>query len=205
MKILALLIVTLFVAAVVGDVAAKRLAEDRIESQVAGSIQGVNEVDAEIRAFPFLPSLLSGRLDELRLHVPRVRSRGLSLSRLELTLVELEFEPIKAFAGSGEIGVGSGEGRAYASAAALTRALRRSGTDATVAMDGSEATVSAQGQTLTVESVAVSDGSLVFELPTGPVSLSIPRSFEGVVYESARVENGRLRIDLSLTSKELEL
>lgn len=205
MKILLILVALVLVAALVGDVAAKRLAEDRIESQVADSIEGVNEVDAEIGAFPFLPSVLSGRLDELRLRLPRVRSRGLALSRLELTLVDLEFNPIKAFAGSGEIGVGSGEGRAFVSSAALTRALGRSGTDATVAIEGSSATISVQGQTQTVESIAVSDGRLVFELPTGPVSLQIPRSFEGVSYESARVENGRLRIDLSLTSKELEL
>lgn len=200
-----ILVVTVLVAAVVGDVAAKRLAEDRIESQVEGSIQGVNAVDAEIRAFPFLPSVLSGRLDELRLRLPRVRSRGLTLSRLELTLVDLEFNPIKAFAGSGEIGVGSGEGRAFVSASALTRALTRSGSGATIAMEGSSATISAQGQTQTVESVTVSDGSLVFELPTGPLALEIPRSFEGVAYESARIENGRLRIDLALTSEELEL
>ncbi|MFP5352221.1 MAG: DUF2993 domain-containing protein [Actinomycetota bacterium] len=205
MKALALLVIIVVVAAVVGDVAAKQVAENRIASQVEDSIEGVSGVEAEIDAFPFLPTLLSGELDGLRMKIARVRSGGLAVSDLALELRALDFDPVDVFAGDGAITVGGGKGRAFASAAAISRALQRAGADATVAFDGTNATVSSQGQTVSVETVQVSDGALVFDLPTGPLTLQIPETFESLTYESARVEGGRLRIGIALSGKRFEL
>lgn len=193
------------VAAIIGDVAAKQVAENRIASEVEGSIDGVSGVEAEIETFPFLPALISGELDELLLKISRVRSGGVAVSDLELQLRGLDFDPVDVFAGDGAIRVASGEGRAYASAAAITRALQQAGTDATVSFEGSTASVSSQGQSVQVETVEVSDGALVFDLPTGPLTLQIPETFESLRYESARVEGGRLRIDIVLSGKRFKL
>ena len=205
MKALLLLVIVVLVAAVIGDVAAKRVAENRIASEVEGSIDGVSGVEAEIDTFPFLPALLSGELEELRLKIGRVRSGGVAVSDLELQLRGLDFDPVNVFAGDGAIGVRRGQGRAYASAAAISRALQRSGTDATVSFEDSSASVSAQGQTVQVETVAVSDGALVFDLPTGPLTLQMPETFESLRYESARVEGGRLRLEIVLGGNRFEL
>lgn len=205
MKVFLVLVTIVLVAAVGVDVAAKQLAQDRIGDQVEDSIEGAGEVDAAIGGFPFLPTLLSGRIDELQLHISRVRTRALVVSDLELNLESLEFDPVEAFAGSGEIRVERGGGHAYATAAAVTRALRRAGVDATIEFRGSEAEISAAGRTQTVGSVRVRDGKLLFEVPTGSLSLDIPGTFESVRYESARVEDGRLRIEIALSGKRLRL
>ena len=189
----------------IGDVAAKQVAENRIASEVEGSIEGVSGVEAEIDTFPFLPALLSGELDGLILRIAKVHSGGVAVSDLELQLRGLGFDPVDVFAGDGAIRVTRGGGRAYASAAAITRALQQSGTDASVAFEGSVASVSAQGQTVEVDTVEVRDGALVFDLPTGPLTLQIPETFESLRYESARVERGRLRIELVLDGKRFEL
>lgn len=205
MKILLVLVTIVLIAAVGVDVAAKEITQDRIADQVEDSIEGVSEVDASIGGFPFLPTLLSGRIDELELDIPRVRTRGLAVADVELSLERLEFDPMDAFAGSGEIRVARGGGHAYATAAAVTRALRRAGVDATVAFRGSDARVTAAGHTQTVESVQIRNGELVFDLPAGPVALEIPATLENVRYESARVEDDRLRIEIVLSRKRLQL
>lgn len=205
MKALFLLIVVIVVAAIVGDVAAKQVAENRIASQVESSIDGVSGVDAEVDAFPFLPALLAGEFDGLRLEIARVRSGGVAVSDLTLQLRGLDFDPVDVFAGDGAIRVGRGEGRAFASAAAITRALQQAGTDATVSFEGSTASVTAAGQTAQVDAVEVTDGALVFDLPTGPLTLHIPETFESLRYESARVEAGRLRIGIVLDGKRFEI
>lgn len=205
MKALLLLVVVVLVAAVIGDVAAKQVAENRIASQVEGSIESVRGVEAEISAFPFLPALLSGGLDELRLHVARVRSGGLSVADLQVELEGLKFEPVDVFAGDGVIRVDGGEGHVFASAAAISRALQRSGAGARVTFEGSTASISARGRSVRVDKVEVSDGALVFALPSGPLTLQIPASFESLRYQSARVENGRLRIEIVLTGRRFEL
>lgn len=205
MKILLVLVVVLLLAAVGADVAAKQIAQDRIADQVDGSIEGVDRVDAEIGGFPFLPRLLSGRIEDLRLEIPRVRTRGVAVSDVELNLEGLEFDPVEAFAGSGEIRVERGAGHAYATAAAVTRGLKRAGVDATVVFRGSDAEVTAAGRTQRVGSVQIRDGELLFDLPTGPLALEIPATFDSVRYESARIEGGRLRIEISVPGRRLQL
>lgn len=205
MKVLGVLAIVLLLTAVAADVVAKEVAQNRIADQVEDSIEGVDEVDTEIGGFPFLPKLLSGRISELQLGIPRVRTRALVVSDLELNLEGLEFDPVDAFAGSGDIRVEGGSGHAYATAAALTRALRRSGIDASLAFRGAAAEISAAGRTQRVGSVRIRDGELFFEVPTGPFSLDIPATFDSVRYESARVEEGRLRIEIELSRKRLEL
>ena len=204
MKVLLLLVIVVLVAAVVGDVAAKQVAEKRIASQVEDSLDGVSGVEAQITAFPFLPSLVSGELDELQLDIARVRSGGVAVTELQVDLETLEFDPVDVFAGGGAIRVERGEGHVFASAAAISRALRRSGADARVNFEGSTASVSAQGQTFQVGEVQVTDGALVFDLPTGPVTLEIPATFGSLRYESARVEDGRLRIEIALSGRRFE-
>lgn len=205
MKVLLVLAIVLLLTAVGADIVAKEVAQNRIADQVEDSIEGVDEVDAAIGGFPFLPRLLSGRIEELQLEIPRVRGRGVAVSDVELNLEGLEFDPVDAFAGSGDIRVERGGGHAYVTAGAVTRALRRAGVDAIVVFRGAAAEISAAGRTQTVGSVRIRDGQLLFEVPTGPVSLDIPATFGSVRYESARVEDGRLRIDIELSRKRLEL
>ncbi len=205
MKVVGVLAIVLLLTAVAADIVAKEVAQNRIADQVEDSIEGVDEADAAIGGFPFLPRLLSGRITELQLHIPRVRTRALVVSDLELNLEGLEFDPVNAFAGSGDIRVEGGNGHAYATAAALTRALRRSGVDASIALRGPAARISAAGRTHRVGSVRIRDGELLFAIPTGPLSLDIPATFDGVRYDSARVEDGRLRIEIELSRKRLEL
>lgn len=205
MKVLLVLVTAVLVVGVGVDVAAKQLAQNRIADQVEDSIEGVSEVDAEIGGFPFLPALLSGRIDELQLHIPRVRTRGLAVSEVELSLEGLEFDPVEAFAGSGEVRVETGDGHAYATSAAVTRALKRAGVDATIEFRGSVAEVTAAGRTQRVGSVQIRAGELLFDLPTGPLALEIPATFDSARYDSARIENGRLRIEITVSGRRLQL
>jgi len=204
-RVLKFLLLALVVGAIAADVGAKRLAENRIEAQLASSIEGVDEVDAEIDSFPFIPAVLGGRFEGLRLSIPRVASRGLRVSQLELNLRGVEFSALDVFAGSGEVRVAGGEGTAQVTDRAITRALRAEGTDVRVSFEGSDAVIEAAGQTQTVDDVALADGAVRFDLPTGPVSLDLPDTLESVSYESARLENGRLMLDLVLEGKRLEL
>ena len=205
MKTLFGLIIVVLILVVIGDIVAKQVAENTIASKFEDSIEGTSGVEAQVEAFPFLPALLSGELDELRVEMARVRSDGLAVSDLELQLRGLAFDPMEVYAGDGAIRVARGEGHVFASAAAVSRALQESGADATVSFAGSQASVSAQGQTVAVETVEVSDGALVFDLPTGPLTLQIPETFESLRYESARVEGGRLRIEIELSGRRFEL
>ena len=204
-RVLKFLLLTLVVGAVVADVAAKRVAENRIETQLASSIDGVDEVDAEIESFPFIPAVLNGHFDGLRLSIPRVASRGLRVSQLELNLRGVEFSALDVFAGSGEVRVAGGEGTAQVTDRAITRALRAKAIDVRVSFEGSDAVIEAAGRTQTVDDVELADGAVRFVLPTGPVSLDLPETLESVSYESAHVENGHLRLDLVLEGKRLEL
>lgn len=205
MRILKLLLVLVVVGVVGADFLVKQVAENRLGAQLASSLDGVNEAEVTIEAFPFIPALLSGNFDGLRVEVPRVSKNGVRISNVVLDLTDIEFDALEVFLGGGGIGLGGGDGRAHLTGRAITRALREQGTDARVSFRGSEAVVTASGQEVVVDEVELAGDAIAFELPTGPVALDLPTTIDGVSYEAVRVTGGRLVLDLEVSARTLEL
>src|SRR3954449_9509847 len=94
--VLAVLVAVLLV----GDLAAKSVAESAVEKGVGSKVAGVGSVDAEIHSFPFTGRLLAqGEVSTLDLRLSDVTGHGIDVAWLRLETTGLELDRSVLFGG----------------------------------------------------------------------------------------------------------
>jgi hypothetical protein len=160
MKVLLVLLVLLFGAAVVADRVGEGIAEDRVAAQVAerGALAGTPEVD--ITGWPFLTQALGGRYEDVRISLTAEQLGQPAGTAADVSLRGVQLPLADALSGSvQEVPVDRVDGTATLSYALLAAQL---GGDTTLAAEGSGLRV-----TRTVEVLGV----VVPLTATGTVSL----------------------------------
>jgi hypothetical protein len=106
------LLVLLLVAAIgVGaDFAAARLFEGRVTSALERRYQLGNRPIVQVRDFPFLPHLLTGRFSTVDLAATDARASGITLARVEVHLRGVHVPRTVLFGGHGRVRVDRAEG-----------------------------------------------------------------------------------------------
>lgn len=170
------LLLLLLVGAVVGglvvvDVAARRFAEDQVAAVVQANVAGGSATSVRVRAFPFLPSLLTaGRVSRIEVTQRAVAAGALVLDEVVVDVHEVDLDRNRLLQREAVVkSIDSGTVRAVLGEAALSAAtgvaveLRPGGASATVA-----------GRSIEV-GIAVTDGMLTLSPAAGPaIQVPIP-------------------------------
>ncbi|MCU1380464.1 MAG: hypothetical protein JWN29_3447 [Acidimicrobiales bacterium] len=154
----------------VGDLAARSVAESAVESGVRSRVQGVGAVDAQIHSFPFTGRLVAqGKVSTLDLRLSEVTGHGIDVAwvRLEAKGLKLDRNVLLGSAHVRITGVDT-----VTVTANITEAEIRKATGADVRLLDGKAQVTAAGVTATAD-VTVSDGKIRLEVAGLPV-LTVP-------------------------------
>ena len=151
-----LLIVLLFAAVLVGaDFAAARVFESKVTSALERKYQLGGRPIVQVRDFPFLPHLLTGRFSAIDLAATDARARGLELDSVEVQLSGVRVPRSVLFGGHGMVRVDRAEGQVELSQQQINRLLadRLSGGEVTIEANGVRLRVSAEVLGRRVEAV----------------------------------------------------
>jgi len=119
-----LLLLLLVVAIGVGaDFAAARLFESRVTTALERRYQLGDRPIVQVRDFPFLPHLLTGRLSTVDLAASDARAGGITLARVEVHLRGVHVPRTVLFGGHGRVRVDRAEGQVELSQAQINRLL----------------------------------------------------------------------------------
>ena len=165
--VLGLAAAVLLVAGV--DLAAKSVAEGRIEDRARADVPGAGSVEADIDALPFLPGLLvAGTVAKVEVRLRQVPSRAVQLSQVGVALRGVELERDALWSGQARVtSIDRGTVSVELDAAALSRALR-----VPVTIAGGEVRTRAGRFEVGARPRLGRDGSLV--LRSGGASVSLP-------------------------------
>ncbi|HJR44151.1 MAG TPA: DUF2993 domain-containing protein [Actinomycetota bacterium] len=187
------------------DLGARTVAEDRIQSRLASSFEGERGLEIAIGGTFFVPQVLSGEFERIEVSADAIRRQGLALRDVEIGFRRVEVSLSNLMAGEGAVTVAGGLGSGVVSAGSLEVALRRSGADVDVEL-GDAVTLTTGGVSAEVQDVSL-EGNTLTLTPTGidPLSVELPSPPAGVGYAEARIEDGRLVLELDVPEGTLEL
>ena len=130
--------VVLLILGVAADFAAARVFEDRVTDTLQREYDLDRRPVVQVRDFPFLPHLASGRFSTVDVAATDVRARGVEAARLVLHLHDVRVPRDVLLGEPGGIEVGRADGQVELSEAEVNRLLARQLPDAslTVGQDG---------------------------------------------------------------------
>ena len=168
-KVLAVCIVAVLLVSL--DVAARSIAEQRIEQRARSEATGAAVVDARVGSFPFVPRLLAGSVPTVELHLEQVPSRALTLTAVDVDLRGVEVDPGSVLSRPVVRDLEQGTVSVELDGASLSRALR-----VPVSVRSGEVRVDVRGRSVPVRAEG-GQGSLVLRargLP--PFSVPVART-----------------------------
>ena len=168
-----LILAGLYVAA---DLGAGALADAGVSKELQTSLRLSRRPDVSLGGFPFIPKLVSGHLDDVRVTARGFTSSGVRFDRVALTLRDVTFSTWRVLRGSDtSIGVGSGTGTASITGAEVTDAVRSAGLQVTVRLRDGHAVIAVPGGAGSVAvEASVHSGAVVFRSAGLPGSIRVP-------------------------------
>jgi hypothetical protein len=131
-------VVILLILGVAADFAAARVFEDRVTDTLQREYDLDRRPVVQVRDFPFLPHLASGRLSTVDVAATDVRARGVNAARLVLHLHDVRVPRDVLLGEPGGVQVGRADGQVELTEAEVNRLLARQlpGASLTVGQDG---------------------------------------------------------------------
>lgn len=138
MRKLLIAVVVLLILGVAADFAAARVFEDRVTDTLQREYDLDRRPVVQVRDFPFLPHLASGRLSTVDVAATDVRARGVNAARLLLHLHDVRVPRDVLLGEPGGVEVGRADGQVELTEAEVNRLLARQlpGASLTVGQDG---------------------------------------------------------------------
>jgi hypothetical protein len=138
--------VVLLVLGVAADFGAARLFESRVTDALQRNYDLPKRPVVQVRDFPFLPHLLSGRFETIDLAASDVTARGITIANLELHLRDVTVPRNVLLGGRGIVRVTRTDGEVALSEAEINRLIgeRLQGGTLTLTADGVRARVSTE-------------------------------------------------------------
>lgn len=169
--------------------AAENAAAKLIDEQIAQQV----EPQVDLGGFPFLPSVLSGRFDEVTVTVPEAEHNGLVVEDISLAFRDARLEPLEVLAGRGDLRATSLRGRGVISQEALTEVLRATDPALSVTIEPDRVAVSRDGATIAATAVVAANRILFQAGEIAPeVEIPLPELLPGIQFSSLRAASGEL-------------
>jgi hypothetical protein len=128
-------VVILLILGVAADFAAARVFEDRVTDTLQHEYDLDRRPVVQVRDFPFLPHLASGRLSTVDVAATDVRARGVNAARLLLHLHDVRVPRDVLLGERGGVEVGRADGQVELTEAEVNRLLARQLPGASLAVD----------------------------------------------------------------------
>jgi hypothetical protein len=123
MRKLLIAAVVLLILVAVADFAAARVFEDRVTDTLEREYDLGQRPVVQVRDFPFLPHLATGRFSTIDVAAADVRAEGINAARVELSLHGVRVPRDVLLGGSGRISVARADGQVELSQAEVNRLL----------------------------------------------------------------------------------
>ena len=203
MKALLSILLIVVVALVVGDLALRSFAEDRMADAVEAALEIPADAEVSVDAFPFVVSTFQGRYQGVTVEAEDVGEGSVHLSRLQLEFSDVEFSLSNLLSGDERrVRLGAGEGEALVRERDLNRALRSEGISARVDLQPSGAVEveSTDGSLSGAADVSLEGSSLVVspEADIPSFSLDLPVFGTDMSYDSVDVRGSTARLGVSV-------
>ena len=187
---------------VVADIAAKRYAEGRLASELEDSVAGA-DVEVDIGGFPFLPSVLSGELPDLRAQVKGFHSSEVRIELLDVTLERLRFDLSDLLdRGLEDVRARSASGTVDVPGSALDALLAEHGSPVEVSLEGDRALVAGRPIDLAVEGATL---LLEAPAPVGRIEVPLPTPLRDLSYSRVDVRGSSLELGFQVRDPRLTL
>jgi hypothetical protein len=205
MRKLLIVIVVLVLLAVVVDVAARNVAEQRVARRLQRTFDLADEPSVSMRGTPFLLQLLRGDIPRIVMSTDDVRSEDVTLDDVEVEMRRVRFSPADVVDGSGRVTVAEGDGEAAITEASLNEALDASGAPFTVSLDGGDVIATAADAGIEATgSVSLEAGALSLGAEGLPsVTFDLPSLGGKVSYDRLAMEDGRATLGFSVARLQL--
>ena len=155
------------------DLAARHLAENRIEARARLEVPEAGSIEAEIDTFPFLPRLVAaGSAGDVELRLTDVPTPAVQLTTVEVGLMDVKVDRDALL--SRQVSVNSierGTVTAELDAPSLSRALGRQ-----VTLSGGEVRSRVGSATVSARPAVGNDGALVLRFGPLRLTVSLPRN-----------------------------
>ena len=193
------------VALVVGDLALRSFAEERMGDAMEAALEIPAEPEVSVDAFPFVVSTFQGRYPSVTVEAEVVGEASVRLSRLQLEFTNVEFSLSNLLSGDERrVRLGPGEGEALVRERDLNRALRQEGVSARIDLHpgGRIEVLSVDGSVAGTADVSL-DGPDLVVTPDGglgipPFSLELPEFGTDTSYDSVDVRGSTARLGVSV-------
>jgi hypothetical protein len=202
MKVLFVTLATLAVLLVVGDLAFRSFAEERMADAIESGLDIPAEPEVSVDAFPFVLRTLQGNYPGVTVEAENVREESVRLARLRLEFTDVEFSLANLLSGDERrVRLGAGDGEALLRERDLNRALREQGVPARVGLlpEGGVEVFSSGGSTSVPADVSFEGSDLVIS-PQGAERLSVPLPTFGpdMSYDSIDVRGSTALLGVSV-------
>jgi hypothetical protein len=203
-------LVTVIVILVVGDLALRSFAEERMADALEAGLEIPAETEVSVDAFPFLLSSLRGRYPRVTIDAEDVSEGSVRLSRLQLEFTDVEFSLSNLLSGEErQVRLGAGDGEGLLRERDLNRALRQEGVPARTDLlpEGHVEFFPSGGSKAVLAHVAAEGSDLVITprgLGLAPFSLPLPTFGSEMTYDSIDVRGSTARLGVSVGETVVE-
>lgn len=205
-KLLVVLLVlgAIFVAV---DLVVKNIAEDKAAEQLRDRL-GLNATPVvSFSGWPFLLRALDGSFPEVGVSAERLEERGLVFSEIDLSLENVTFSVSDILDGKARaVRAKGGTGSASLSEGALNQVLANEGAPFEIDLSEGGASADVPGAGRQSVDVSVADGRLILQVEgaPSPVSITLPQFLDNVTYESGRVTDSSIEMEVKLGPTSLQ-
>jgi hypothetical protein len=202
-------LVVLGVLLVGADFALRFLGQYWVARELQGHLELSTRPDVSLEGFPFIPHLLSGDFDQVRLRSGPTEVNGIELEAVELELRQVRFSSRQLVAG-GEATIRGeeGAGQITLTGRAVTEALNRANIPLRVRfVDGQVGIGSPQLGIEGRAELSTSDGRLVLTPAGFPriFSFPLPELVPGLDYTTAEVQGSEAEVAFSVDDPTFEV
>ena len=202
-------LVVLGVLLVGADFALKFLGEYWVARELQGQLELSNRPDVSLEGFPFIPHLISGEFEEVRLRSGPTEVKGIELEAVELDLRQVRFSTRQLVAGGkATIRGEEGDGHIALTGRGVTEALNRANIPLRVRfVDGQVAIGSPQLGLEGRAELSTRDGRLVLTPAGFPriFSFPLPELVPGVDYTTAEVRGAEAEVAFTVDNPTFEV
>jgi len=181
------------------DFGLKALGEYWVARELRGKLGLAENPAVSLEGFPFIPHLISGRFNLVRIRSERNSVKGVSVEAVRLDLRDVRFSPRQLVVGTDATIRGEeGDGRLTITGEGVTQALQRAGLPIRVRFDNGSVVIGSSALGLEGRAKLSTSGGRLLLTPVGfPrfFSIALPELVRGIEYTAVDVRKRDAALD----------
>jgi hypothetical protein len=206
-KKLLVFVLALAIIFVVGDLVAKRFAEQKAGDELQARLELSSTPDVSFSGWPFVVRAAKGEFGEVDIDTRSFAVKGLTFEHVHLAMNEVTFSVSDLLRGNAEaVRARGGRGSAFLSEAELNDVLEAHGAPFTLKLGDGVATAELSDGGEVEADIEVNDGALSIapQSHTGGIEIGLPALLDNLTYRSVAIEDGSAEVTLTIGPTTLQ-